>query len=186
MHNFRHKTSWSLRRSAGLGNEWLMYGWHILNEKDLLKNLKTQRNKDHAPECSAGWNIIAVLPVLIVGVGVTRTECASSFPPLDQAREPKHKKAGPLKAVWLTRGAHQPAPGEDPAQSCTQLPFWSTKKSDTAIIKSLSYLQELWMQLPAWLHRDAGAGGSFAVSLLNKIGWARGKPANISHYSRPR
>lgn len=65
--------------------------------------------------------LLAVLPALIVGVGVTRTECASSFPPLDRARELKHKQAEPLEAVWLTRGAHQSAPWEDPAQSCTQL-----------------------------------------------------------------
>lgn len=43
--------------------------------------------------------LLAVLPALIVGVGVTRTECASSFLPLDRARELKHKQAEPLEAV---------------------------------------------------------------------------------------
>lgn len=38
-------------------------------------------------------------PALIVGLGVTRTGCASSFPPLQRARELRHEQAEALEAV---------------------------------------------------------------------------------------
>lgn len=105
--------------------------------------------------------VLAALSALIVGVGVSRTGCAFSFPPLQRAREFKHKQAESLEAMWQIRGAHQPGHRGDPAQaahSFVTLPFPSTKESDAAISKSPAYLQELQTQLPVCLLRAAGAG----------------------------
>lgn len=82
---------------------------------------KTKETKITLANVLLDETLLAALPALIVRLGVTRTGCASSFPPPQRTRELKHKQAESLKAVWLIRGAHQPSHRGDSARSCTQL-----------------------------------------------------------------
>lgn len=90
MQNFRHTTSWGLWKSTGLGK-------HKETKITLLNVLRDEM-------------LLAALPAMIVGVGVPRTGCASSFPPLQRVRELK------TRAGWTSGGcvtdpwSHQPAP----------------------------------------------------------------------------
>lgn len=96
----------------------------------------------------------AVLQSLVVGVGVTRTGCASSSSsPRHRATELKSNQTELFEAVWLIHEVHQTAPQKRPTQklhtasSQCNLQPWSTKESDTVISESQAYLRESQMQL---------------------------------------
>lgn len=158
-------------------------------KKKKISTPNKQRNKDYASKQPAWWNIICSARGLLVGAGITRTGCASSFSPDHGATELKSNQTEPFQAVWPICEVHQTAPQRTPTQKLhtaslqqdLEAQMETTPRSASHTLNYKNQRCRYWPTCSGLLMVGQGP-----VLLLNEAEWTTEKLANICGYFRLR